>query len=316
VKQGVVKTLEVRFRSDGTGPLCIRRVSTGCGCVKADLVGEKRRFEPGEEGVISVVLDSTGRHGSQRKSVTVYTNDLESPLHRFDAVAEINAGLIAFPYRVDFGRVAQDLAASTQVTLTSPKDDRDWVVTEVVGTNLVEGAPLTYGFTVAEREDPKSTVRDLTITHPGAHDVGTFHDEIHIRTSHPERNDLVVHAYLVVVAPVTPTPPRAVLGFVSPTRPGSQRIRLVSGNPALVYQVTGLSWLGRGGRPLEGEPPFTAATGRSEEGEWWIEVAYDGAPREAGPVSATLVVETDLAESPPIQVPCFATVEAPAETGR
>jgi hypothetical protein len=316
VKQGVTKTLEYRFRSSGTGPLCIRQVNTGCGCVKADLLGDRRRFDPGEEGVISVVLDSTGRHGAQRKSVSIYTNDPESPIHRFDAIAEINAGLIAYPVALDFGRVAQGVAARAQVTLRSPKQDAAWEVTEILGKNLVDGQPLAYAFSVTEAEDPAATLREVTITHPGLGDVGPFQDELHIRTTHPERSELVVKAYMVVVPPIAPTPQRVVLGFVSPARPGAQRVQLTRGNPDLRFQVTGLSWAGRSGRPLEGAPPFAATAGQSEDGGWWIDVSYDGQPRAAGPVSATLIVQTDLPDALAIQVPCFATVEGAAEARR
>ena len=79
LKQGVKIEQEVTFRSTGKGALCIAKVTTGCGCLKATLVDEKKRYEPGEQGRIRLLIDTTGRVGTIRKTVELVTNALKAP---------------------------------------------------------------------------------------------------------------------------------------------------------------------------------------------------------------------------------------------
>ena len=80
VKQGAVLEQEVVVRNEGRGTLCIRRVESGCGCIKAKLSGDARRVEPGRGRPDPGTLDTQGKDGEQKKTIRVYTNAVDEPV--------------------------------------------------------------------------------------------------------------------------------------------------------------------------------------------------------------------------------------------
>jgi hypothetical protein len=311
VKQGVKIERDVTFRNEGSGALCIRRVDSGCGCIKARLVGEKRRYEPGEAGTIRVILDTKGREGQQKKTITLFTNAENDPLRKFVVRAAITLGMRVGPSFLNFGRATVGQPAKATIRLRTPKDDADWEVTSVEGTRLVGEKPLPYEWTVNEIPDPRDLIREVVVVHPGlsSKDDRSFKDEIVVRTTHADHPEYRVPAHLLVVPPILAVPPRAVLGYV-PSRLPPPRVRLVPGDTSVEFRITKLEFeLPRGAENREGGPGFVAKMGQDDAGEWWVEVHYDGKPRKAGPLKATLVVHTDLDRMPELRIECFATVE-------
>lgn len=309
VKQGVDVTREVVFRNEGSGPLHILRVDRGCGCIQARLVGGKRRYEPGEEGRIVITLDTKGREGIQAKTVTIHTNAVDVPLQKFAVRASISLGMRG-PSYVNFGRVTAERPTEVRVRLRTPKSDTEWEVTDVVGTREIKGAVLPYTWKIEEIADARDFVREVVIRHPGmSGETPSHHDEIVIRTTHPDRPEFKVRTTLLVVDPILPTPPRIVLGYVPSNLP-PQRIRLVPGDDSVSFEVTDLTFVMPGGAapPLSG-CGFVTEKGSGENGEWWVDVRYDGKLRGPGLLRATLVVHTDLDRMPEVRIECFATVE-------
>lgn len=72
IKQGEKITYAFKFKNTGKSVLHISTVSTSCGCTVSSY--PKQPIQPGEESSIDVSFDSTGKHGLQTKSITVYTN--------------------------------------------------------------------------------------------------------------------------------------------------------------------------------------------------------------------------------------------------
>lgn len=61
-----------RYKNTGNAPLVIKSVETTCGCVTTQW--DKNPVEPGSEGGIEVIFDSSGLLGNQYKIITVHTN--------------------------------------------------------------------------------------------------------------------------------------------------------------------------------------------------------------------------------------------------
>jgi len=61
-----------RFTNEGTGPLLITGIRSGCGCTVGDF--PKEPIMPKETGRINVVFNSAGRRGLQSETVRVFTN--------------------------------------------------------------------------------------------------------------------------------------------------------------------------------------------------------------------------------------------------
>jgi hypothetical protein len=310
LREGVVVTREVTVRNDGEGVLCLQRVDTSCGCVKTRIKDDKRRIQPGEEGVIEVIVDTVGRSGPQHKDVNVYSNDFKHPRVVFPVKANITAPIMVDPTQVNFGRVTAGQESTVTVTLRSTMGPTDWEVTGIHGTERPGVPAIAYTYEVQAVEGAPVPTKQVVIHHPGLDREDIFQDTITIETTHPDRREVRIPAYLVVVKPILAAPPQAVLGFVKAGDTHGTRIRLVPGDPKGSFKALGLEVRGRDGGPLpEDGGPFVVTGPAFEEGMWVVDVAWDGKERPPGVYSGLVVVRTDMERMPEIEIPCFATVQ-------
>jgi hypothetical protein len=311
-KQGVSVVHEVGFRNTGTGPLCIARVSTGCGCLKASLVGDKRRFEPGEGGRIRLAADTTGRVGLVHKQVTITCNDPDTPLKSFTAAMNVDAGLIAEPRYLQFGNVPPGTPSRRAVHLRTAKKDADWKVTAVhSGRHIVGVKPVTYTFEVEPIPDPRWHRVKVTVIHPGYAELGPYRDTVVIETTNKERPRIEIPAQIHVVPRIVCRTRVITLGFVLPGAPRTPtRVRIQAGATGVLFKVVGVEV-----QPPKGQkagpdgPGYTAKFGKDERG-WWVDVRYDGKSRKPGLLEAQLVVHTSDSLQPEVRVPIRATIRS------
>ena len=289
------------------------KVSTGCGCMKAKLIGEKKRFEPGEEGRILVAIDTTGRVGSIRKQVTVTTNSATAPRKSFRVEMRINAGLLAEPRYLQFGSVVPGTVVSRYLILRTPKEDADWKVTGVEGARKIPGRGRTvYGYEVESVEDPRYHKYKIKITHPGQDILGPMRDIVRVSTTHAERPSIDVSAHINIVPRILSRSRVISLGFVrTAVRRPPMRARIQPGVAGLEFEITHAEVQPREGRPIPaGGLGFLATFGKDPRG-WWADVAYDGKTRKPGLLQAVLVLQTDDPLQPEVRVPIRATIRSP-----
>ena len=72
IKDGDVVNHDFTFKNTGNAPLEIKNVTASCGCTQPSF--PFLPIAPGEEGVIGVTFNSTGKINEQRPTVTVTTN--------------------------------------------------------------------------------------------------------------------------------------------------------------------------------------------------------------------------------------------------
>ena len=70
--QGEKVSYSFKFKNTGNSDLVIAKVSATCGCTASDYPRDPVR--PGEEGVIEVSFDSSGKQGFQSKDLTIAAN--------------------------------------------------------------------------------------------------------------------------------------------------------------------------------------------------------------------------------------------------
>lgn len=70
--QGEKVSYIFKFKNIGSGELVIKNAAASCGCTVPKFPRDP--IIPGESGEIEVVFDSSGRHGKQVKTITVWTN--------------------------------------------------------------------------------------------------------------------------------------------------------------------------------------------------------------------------------------------------
>jgi hypothetical protein len=72
VIQGEVVSYSFKFKNTGNADLVIANVSATCGCTASDY--PRTPVKPGEEGIIEVSFNSSGKQGFQNKELTIAAN--------------------------------------------------------------------------------------------------------------------------------------------------------------------------------------------------------------------------------------------------
>jgi hypothetical protein len=72
INEGQVIDIAYRFKNTGTKPLVIKSVNVSCGCTVAEK--PEAPIAPGQEGEIKASFNSTGKAGTNTKSIYVYAN--------------------------------------------------------------------------------------------------------------------------------------------------------------------------------------------------------------------------------------------------
>ena len=72
VIQGEVVTFAFKFKNTGKSDLVIANISAACGCTASEY--PKTPVKPGEEEIIEVSFNSSGKQGFQNKSLTLAAN--------------------------------------------------------------------------------------------------------------------------------------------------------------------------------------------------------------------------------------------------
>jgi hypothetical protein len=306
LRQGVVVEKDVEIRNLGTGVLCVLDLDTGCGCVKATWVGDNH-VPPGGKGTLRVRLDTAGRDGPIERTLTLYTNEPGRKSIQFKVRGDVRLGLIvagAAGQQISFGLRPPKKATTVPVRLRCPKDEPPWEVVAVESALDAAGEATKYAWEVVAAEPPSPEFRDvdLRLTHPGTAKLGAESGRVRIRTSHPERPEILLDTQILVVPKYYPQPKQVSILRVRPDSPAARTISILAAEPEVPFRVLSAKVEGTGF--LAGEP-------RTVPGGQAVDVRYDQVARGAGRVKATLVVSIDDPELPEVRVPLEADVLGP-----
>jgi hypothetical protein len=72
---GEIVSFTFVFRNIGNKTLTIDKIDSGCGCTKVNV--REKSVEPGMEGYLEVIYDSSGEIGNQLKMITLFSNAKE-----------------------------------------------------------------------------------------------------------------------------------------------------------------------------------------------------------------------------------------------
>ena len=105
------------FENRGKDILEIKKVKTSCGCTAAMLTNDT--IPPGETGEIKATFSSGSLSGNIKKSITVVSNDPDTPKYRLTISGEIIKDLIIKPENIDFGSVSVGEKTSKTISIKS-----------------------------------------------------------------------------------------------------------------------------------------------------------------------------------------------------
>jgi len=110
-------TTTFKFTNSGKTTLKIGTLSGSCGCTVPQL--EKKDYEPGEGGEISVTYNPHNRRGKQQTNVTVNSNDPAAPAVQLQVHSEIKPMMFLEPMAVNLGSVPKGKGATSTVKISS-----------------------------------------------------------------------------------------------------------------------------------------------------------------------------------------------------
>ena len=117
VVQGDMVDYSFRFKNTGDDTLIIFNVRSSCGCTAA--LASNDHVAPGQSGEIKVSFNSEGRSNKQRKSISVATNDPDTPNFTFLLEGNVIVPIEISPAYLTFSAVSTGNESSSEVTLTN-----------------------------------------------------------------------------------------------------------------------------------------------------------------------------------------------------
>ncbi len=195
------------IRNTGTLSLEIRDVRASCGCTAVK--PSQNVVEPGGEASIRARLDLRGRTGFQQKSITLTSNDPDTPTLVLQLKGTAIQTLRAEPSSLFFGRIGPEAAHNRTFDIISANGP-----VQIVGTRTDNPALVVVPVAPEAGADGTRHRFDLSIdpTLPEGNVNGT----VFVKTDRPDQPELAipVAAYVVPAAPApapapAPEPPPA-----------------------------------------------------------------------------------------------------------
>lgn len=129
------------LENQGDADLVIEETHAACGCTVIDLPEDQRVIAPGSLIELAAQFDSSKRRGSQRKHITVKSNDPTEESLRLEFTAEVQGLLDVKPSQSVNVRMLQRGQTADRYLELTPSPGRGGL--EILGVGLPENAPMT-----------------------------------------------------------------------------------------------------------------------------------------------------------------------------
>ena len=177
------------LHNQGTSPLVIDKVDTGCGCI---LVSYPDEIAPGQEAPIEVRLVTVGYGGQPlNRKISVYTNDptrriavyhISGHIDKFASVSERNVQLA--------GKAGKTL---TQTVIIEPMEKYPFAI-----TGIQTGRKDILIATLVEKHSRKGTLLYELHIQSLVKTPGKYTDEIYLLTDHPLQKGISIDVFITL----------------------------------------------------------------------------------------------------------------------
>ena len=173
---GKILNLLFEFENAGSDLLIIKNVIPSCGCTAAEL--KKREYKPGEKGTIDAKFNTSGYNGQIVKTITVTSNDPDSPEIRLTIRGTLALKDFAQadlkPSIIPFGTVSAGKTYVRKLNLSNPGTLNLRII------EISHGPEVTLEFKTNSLAPKNSTEITLQFT---PFEKGTFNNMVKIRTN-------------------------------------------------------------------------------------------------------------------------------------
>lgn len=286
------------IENHGDADLVIDHIKVGCGCTAVQLKDEEKIIKPDGKLNLTAEFDSHRRRGSQRKSVTVYTNDPSEPALQLELTAHVSALFDVKPMRALPLRMLRRGETGNRPIELTPATGRKTL--DVVAIDIPPGAPLTAR--VEDADDAKSGGKKIFFTVSKDAPLGTVDTAMQLTIDvDGVKRDVEIRARGEVVADLIWLPKIVDVTRVASARGNSLAPVTLKSTDTATFEVLGASagpLLDVDFKPISGAKPGT--------GYEFVMTIRDDAP--AGPFAADLEVNTTSFDQPLIRVPVFGDI--------
>ena len=284
--EGTMVNYTFRVKNAGHGELLIRGIKPSCGCTVAK--PSANHLAPGEVADIAVGFDTRFQKGHQTRTITLLSNDPNSPSSMMTMQGTVRQQVAVTPAQVAFGDVRKGTEETREVVI----DD----LTNQAGFSVGDVSNSSPGIKVSKepRKDgkPGALLRvSLLKTMP----VGAFDDTIKVTTN---RIPVQVDVFGTVTGDLNLDPAQVSFGIV-PKGQDVVRILKLSNTGPRDIKVLGLS---------SSSPSVIARAEPVKPGrEYKITVVLKHGTPE-GQLRGQLAIKTDDPEQTTLDVPFYAIV--------
>ena len=218
-------------KNTGDSDLQIIAAKPGCGCTVADF---DKVIKPGETGKVTAHVDTTAFAGPISKTVTLETNDPNTPTSTLTIHAVVRPYVDAYPAGFVRFNLLQGDADTQSITLFSEEDEPFQVTKVEVPNEYIKAVPekITNPADLAPNVGRPGQAQykiNITVGGPDA-TIGPLADKVHVFTNSKHQPDYWI-SVTGVVRPTYRVEPLIVnLGEVAPTDNAASRSVVVHSN--------------------------------------------------------------------------------------
>jgi hypothetical protein len=261
---------------------------------------------PGQTARLQLTVDTMGIVGPLHETVRVISSDDQSPIQEITLTGVVYGGGIAI---TKGGRVQSTILGTRphlSVTLDGAPDLPEWrpVGVSIVPRENPRAEPKACEFSAQALESDKAgRCYSMRISLPTESAAGSRRLILKVETDlEGQRSPTTILSYEVHPA-IRSIPQRIYLGVVHPDEVKQARVRLLPARNRTAFSIRSATV--RANAVLE--PQFARHYEQDEHG-WYVDVSYAAVRGQGRLVEASLVIETDDAGEPRLEVPIQASV--------
>jgi hypothetical protein len=300
---------EIKFKNTGKSRLLITEVKPSCGCVRPKLRGDKRQYEPGEEGVLDIAFEPLNRQGETNIHIAIRTNDPTAAVTNIDVKADVKPTVgVESPDGMSLGTFDAGSAKSLTFYIFGVSPDFKATFATI---SAESGFEVKVGETVeAVHRGDKVRRTPITVTAKDNAIPAKFSHSVVIRHSDKRIKNGLWEATITgeILNDVRPETAELNLGTVAVGEAFQGEIRLTNakGKP---FKVAGIRHARTKGGAFEIETSPVA----SDKPETMIVRVTGKAPARPGVYEARMQVAVDIKGMPAVQVPVKLLVRDPIQ---
>ncbi len=201
-----------KFENRGKSILEINKVKSSCGCTAVILTD--KNVLPGKTGEIKATFNSGSNRGNVKKSITVASNDPNSPTYRLSISGEIIEEISARPHNINFGSIYINDEIDKNITVKSLTESN-------FNINKITSSKPFVNASIAEKNEGGY---NINVALKGNHQVGRFSGNISLETDSPRQPKVTIPFFGEITGDITIYPKRIYYGTITKGKELTQKL--------------------------------------------------------------------------------------------